>query len=160
MAGRPPKTPNIPEQGEAPEVQYYDKFVVAVKREGQLAPDGSLKGRTKSVQIRELIRGKMPCAEVTINALNATVEHQNPTDQGMPVIHWYFPHGRVKEGEQYLATDLFREVEQTDEYGEATMVKTKDIKGLSIFLDKKIIGFDGKKPIFETKVKKSEIIEQ
>lgn len=148
---RPPKdTGNI---SDTPQVDYFDKYLVAVNREGRLAQDGSMVGRTQSVQIRECIRPKMPCAPVTVNSLNSMVEHRNPTDQGKPVIEWYFPHGKVHDGETYLASDIFHEVEETDEFGDTKTIKTNKITGLKIHLDKQIDGFDGKKPIFKKKAK-------
>lgn len=138
---------------EQTEPTHYDKFLVDVTREAGVR-GGPV---TKSVTIGKLERGAIPNRKVTMDALNATQEHQNPSALGYPVIQWYFPVGAVKTGETYKANDIHLTMED-EETGEKVKINNHDgtpkIIGLNI-TDKKIIGYaEGKngkqgKPIFE-----------
>lgn len=131
----------------------WDKYLVAVTRIGQVNEAGAMKGRTISVNIRELLRGNMPNSETLVNQLNAGQDHQNPHGNDSPMITWYFPAGRVKSGETYKANDVHAMIErENDETGEPEKVKSNRITGIKIHLDKKITGQDENgKPVFAEK---------
>jgi hypothetical protein len=101
MAGRPAK--NRPEETAVDEtgIEYFDKCLCSVKRE--------FSGKnivTKSVTVTKIEKAKIPGMQITMDALNATVEHQNPTENQMPMVIWYFKHGTVKQGEELKANDI------------------------------------------------------
>lgn len=140
--GRPSKA--VADNGE---IKKFDKYLVAVNRKQGKNKKGEAVGITVSVNIRDLIRANMPNPQSTIDNLNAQVEHQNVTNLGTPMIIYYFPAGKVKSGETYKANDI-KHTYEDEETGE--MVKTDNVVGLKIHLDKKIVGQDEDgKPIFE-----------
>jgi len=139
------RKPNTPD---AKDVQCFDKYLVKVNREpGRRAPV------TKSVQIMELQRGNMPNMQTTLDALNRSQDHRNPSELGYPMVLWWFPAGKVKSGETYKANDIIM-TEIDEETGKEERVTNPDgtykVIGLNISIDKKIVGEKDGKPIFET----------
>jgi len=133
-----------PKTQEASENQYWDKFHCTVSRKGKVNEAGQMKGVTISVTAQKLLRTKVPASESTINNLNTANDHQNPLGNDSPMITYYFPMGKVKEGDTMKANDVFRTINSIDdETGEEITVKSKtDIVGIKIHYDKKRIGYD------------------
>ena len=143
MAGRPPKNQVETTSHDETGIDFYDKCMVSVKRD--------VSGRNivnKSISVMKILQSKIPGMQVTMDALNATVEHQNPTEQGFPVVIWYFKHGSVKVGEELKANDVIATYYDEETEKEIRITNhdgTWKVVGLHI-TDKKIAAWEpGKK---------------
>jgi hypothetical protein len=107
----------------------WDKCLLSVKRTAR-TKNGRNYATTESIQVMKIERAAIPNEKALIDRLNAVVDHQNETENGMPMIVYFVPSGKVKQGDEYKAKDI----KALDEDGE----KTDKIIGIDIDFDTKL----------------------